>query len=60
MIIGSKKRKVNFSSFKERKIILENLKAVDEVMNFKDDDLNLCIHGLIKIKKNTQKMKLFL
>ena len=50
-----KKKGKFFLPFKERKIILENLKAVDEVMNFKDDDLNSCIHGLIKIKKKYSK-----
>jgi len=46
-----KKKGKFFLPFKERKLILENLQAVDEVMNFKDDDLNSCINGLIKIKK---------
>ena len=50
-----KKKGKFFLPFKERKIILENLKAVDEVMNFKDDDLNSCINGLIKIKKKYSK-----
>tara|TARA_B100000035_G_scaffold72540_1_gene59872 strand:- start:2179 stop:2958 length:780 start_codon:yes stop_codon:yes gene_type:complete len=51
----NKKKGKFFLPFKERKLILENLKVVDEVMNFKDDDLNSCINGLIKIKKKYPK-----
>ena len=37
--------------FLERKIILENIKYVDEVMEFEDDELGSCINGLKNIKK---------
>ena len=50
-----KKKGRFFLPFKERKLILENLQVVDEVMNFKDDDLNSCINGLNKIKKKYSK-----
>ena len=50
-----KKKGKFFLPFKERKIILENLQVVDEVMNFKDDNLNSCINGLTKIKKKYSK-----
>ena len=37
--------------FNERKIIIENLEAVDEVIDFLDDDIGSCINGLKKIKE---------
>jgi len=40
-----------FLPFKERKLILENLVGVDEVIGFQDDDLGSAIHGLITIQK---------
>ena len=40
-----------FMSFNERKIILENLQCVDEVIGFNDDRLGSCINALTKIKK---------
>jgi len=43
--LQSKKGK-EFMPFSERKTILENLKNVDEVMNFEDDHLGSCINGL--------------
>ena len=44
-----------FLPFNERKIVLENLKLVDEVYSFKDDDIGSCIHGLNDIKKKYPK-----
>jgi len=46
-----KKKGKFFLPFRERKIILENLKLVDEVINFKDDEYGSCINGLLKIQK---------
>ena len=40
-----------FLPFHERKIILENMRNVDLVIDFEDDDLGSCINGLIKAKK---------
>ena len=39
-----------FMEFNERKIILESLNMVDEVLDFEDDDVGSCINGLEKIK----------
>mgnify|MGYP001187184551 CR=1 FL=1 len=39
-----------FLTFNERKIVLENLTFVDEVLKFKDDDQGSCIEGLKKVK----------
>ena len=39
-----------FMPFSERKMVLENLKAVDEVIAFEDDDAGSCIKALEKIK----------
>ena len=39
-----------FMPFDERKIIIENLTHVDEVIDFEDDDLGSCIKGLEKVK----------
>ena len=36
--------------FEERKLILENLKNVDEVIDFSDDDLGSAMNALYKIK----------
>ena len=36
--------------FDERKIIIENLTFVDEVIHFEDDDRGSCIKGLEKVK----------
>ena len=38
--------------FNERKIILENLNIVDEVIGFQDDKNGSCIDALEQIKKN--------
>lgn len=40
-----------FMPFSERKAILKSIKYVDEVIQFKDDELGSCINGLDKIKK---------
>jgi D-beta-D-heptose 7-phosphate kinase/D-beta-D-heptose 1-phosphate adenosyltransferase len=47
----SKKKGKNFMSFYERKIIIENLKSVDEVMGFQDDKKGSCINALKSIIK---------
>jgi len=39
-----------FLPFNERKIILENIKVVDEVIGFEDDELGSCINGLKMIQ----------
>ena len=44
------KKGKEFMPFEERKSILENIKNVDEVLNFEDDDLGSCIKALEKIK----------
>ena len=46
-----KKKGKEFMSFKERKIILENLICVDQVIDFEDDNLGSCINALKSIKK---------
>ena len=45
-----KKKGKGFLSFKERKIILENIKDVDEVIEFEDDEYGSATNALIKIK----------
>ena len=40
-----------FMAFEERKILIENLRMVDEVIDFDDDDLGSCSLGLEKVKK---------
>ena len=37
-----------FNYFSERKQILENIKDVDKVIGFKDDQVGSCINGLDK------------
>ena len=39
-----------FMPFEERKIIIENLTFVDEVIDFEDDDFGSAIKGLEKVK----------
>ena len=46
----SKKKKF-FLPYEERKIILENLSMVDEVMAFDDDIEGSCIHALVSLKQ---------
>ena len=46
----NKKKKV-FMTFEERKNILINLRFVDEVIGFEDDDKGSCMNALNKIKK---------
>ena len=48
MVDKEEKKRRFFMPFKERKIILENLKYVDEIVDFEDDDLGSCINGLYK------------
>ena len=47
--IRNKKGK-EFMPFIERKAVLENIKGVDKVIDFQDDDLGSCIKALEKIK----------
>ena len=49
------KKGKNFLPFDERKLILESLKYVDEVIDFKDDNLGSCINALTEIKKRFPK-----
>ena len=44
------KKGKEFMPFEERKSILKNIKNVDEVLDFEDDDLGSCINALEKIK----------
>jgi len=45
-----RKKGKEFMPFEERKTIPENLKVVDEVVNFEDDELGSCINALEIIK----------
>ncbi|MEC8218029.1 MAG: adenylyltransferase/cytidyltransferase family protein [Pseudomonadota bacterium] len=54
-----RKKNKSFMQFSERKIILENLVMVDEVMGFKDDMLGSCSNGLEQIKKMFPKSEIF-
>ena len=45
-----KKKGKFFMTFSERKLIIENLKYVDQVIDFKDDEIGSCIHALEKVK----------
>ena len=44
------KKGKEFMPFEERKSILENIKNVDEVLSFEDDEAGSCINALEKIK----------
>ena len=44
------KKKKFFMPFVERKIIIENLFMVDEVISFEDDEIGSCCLGLEKLK----------
>lgn len=46
-----KKKGKFFMPFSERKSVIQNLKAVDKVIDFKDDSKGSCINALKKIKK---------
>ena len=46
-----KKKGKSFMPFSERKSVIENLKFVDKVIDFKDDDIGSCIHALEKVKE---------
>ena len=41
-----------FMPFEERKIIIENLSVVDEVIDFEDDEIGSATNALIKLKKS--------
>ena len=45
-----KKKGKFFMPFKERKIVIESIGYVDEVIDFKDDDIGSCINALEKTK----------
>ena len=47
-----KKKEKFFMPFGERKVIIENLSMVDEVIDFEDDELGSATQALIKIKKS--------
>ena len=50
-MIGSKQKKEKLSChLKSEKLILENLKNVDEVIDFADDDKGSAMNALYKIK----------
>ena len=44
------KKGKEFMSFEERKVVLENISCVDQVISFEDDDLGSCINALKSIK----------
>lgn len=46
------KKGKNFLPFDERKLILEHMEMVDEVIEFDDDELGSCIDALCKVKEN--------
>tara|TARA_B100001287_G_scaffold252301_1_gene234173 strand:- start:3133 stop:3903 length:771 start_codon:yes stop_codon:yes gene_type:complete len=46
-----KKKGKFFLPFSERKLILQNLESVNDVLSFRDDDIGSCINGLKKIQK---------
>lgn len=46
-----KKKGKFFMPFSERKIIIESLSMVDDVIDFKDDDQGSCINALIDLKQ---------
>lgn len=54
----AKKKGQAFMSFNERKVILENIKSVDKVIDFKDDELGSCINALEAIKIQNPKDKI--
>ena len=47
-----KKKEKFFMPFEERKIIIENLSMVDEVIDFEDDELGSATQALMKVKKS--------
>ena len=47
----TKKKGQPFMGFEERRMILENLSCVDEVIEFTDDELGSCINALVAIKQ---------
>ena len=53
-----KKKGKNFLPFKERALILESIKFVDEVLSFPDDKLGSCTLGLKLIKEKYPKDEL--
>jgi len=54
-----KKKGKFFMPFSERKLIIENLRHVDQVIDFKDDEIGSCIHALEKIKNLYEKDKIY-
>jgi len=47
----NKKKEKAFMPFEERRNIIENLRMVDDVLGFEDDDEGSCKNGLIKVKE---------
>ena len=54
-----KKKDKYFMPFSERKIILENISSVDEVIDFEDDDIGSAINALEIVKKAYPEDKIF-
>lgn len=54
----SKKKGRAFMPFEERKLILESIKGVDEVLAFQDDEAGSCINALVKIKQKYPKSQI--
>lgn len=54
----ARKKGQAFMSFSERKIILENLRCVNEVIGFDDDESGSCINALKKIQIQNPKDKI--
>ena len=48
--MANQKKGKEFMPFEERKIVLENIRCVDQVIGFEDDDLGSCINALKSIK----------
>ena len=53
------KKGKNFLNYNERKIILESIIFVDEVINFEDDDDGSCKDALEKVKSNYPDCKIY-
>jgi len=54
-----KKKSKYFLPFNERKVILENISVVSEVIDFEDDEIGSAINGLKAIKSRYPKDKIF-
>ncbi len=54
-----KKKGKFFMPFSERKLIIESIKYVDEVIDFKDDKIGSCIDALKKVKNFHKKDEIY-